>query len=184
MLPVQVAVFFSINFLVWFILQTVTILISYGQSRQVTMENFLSLAGTHLSLSLTLKPLFLLLWMFMMKDVAELPKQIQSFEIQNAKCYCCTVQHKHPSGGEIPCDRQLIYGVLEKWYGKSRPSSHDGNERHLHAFNEAARKTLTEHVLPRMRRNTLFAYILGVLLRNNSAVSRAVNLKLVVLVLA
>lgn len=161
-LPVQVAVFFSINFLVWFILQTVTTLISYGQSRQVTMGNFLSLAGTHLSLSLTLKPLFLLLWMFMMKDVAELPKQVQSFEIQNAKCYCCTVQHKHPEGGEIPCDRQLIYGVLEKWYGKGRNSNHDGTERHLHAFNEAARKTLMEHVLPRMKRNTLFAYILGV----------------------
>lgn len=126
------------------------------------MEEFLSLVAVHLAISFTLKPTFLLLWMLMMKDVAELPLQVQSFEIQKAQCYCCTVGHKHPDGGEIPCDRKLIYGVLDKWY-RDRSQNPLHSEGHLEAFNRAARETLTNQVVPKMRKNALFAYLLGLL---------------------
>ena len=164
------AVFFGMNYLVWLILQSITAMVTFARmgQTQLPLGGFMSLVGAHLSISLTLKPAFLLLWMVMMKDVAELPMQVQSFEVQKADCYCCSVNHELPDGTEIPCDRRLIYDVLAKWYGNSGSSPND--DSHLRAFNRAAREVLSEEVVPRMRNNALFAYLLGILVAEHGFV--------------
>ena len=90
---------------------------------QMTLREFLSQAGVHLVVSFTLKPAFLLLFVVLMKDVALLPQQLESFQVEKAECQCCSVKHRDFHGNKIPCDRQLIYGILEAMYGGGSPDS-------------------------------------------------------------
>lgn len=167
---------------VWFILQTSSMLILHSSwdvaKSQMTLGEFLSQTGAHLVVSFSLKPAFLLLFVVLMKDVALLPQQLESFQVQKAKCHCCSVKHRDVDGSKIPCDRQLIYGILEGMYGS--PDSDLVLERskrvanglsrsvvcisageHLELFNKSVRITLAQQVVRRLKDNTLFAYHLG-----------------------
>ena len=56
----------------------------------------------------------------MLHDMAQLPRHLQEFDIETAKCFCCSNDHVHRATGEhIECDRKLIYGVLHLWSGGS-----------------------------------------------------------------
>ena len=60
-------------------------------------------------------PLFYLLNQ-MLFDMAQLPEQLRSFDIETAECLCCSTNHRQSVTGEkIQCDRELIYGVLQLW---------------------------------------------------------------------
>eukprot|EP00929_Paragymnodinium_shiwhaense_P031103 TRINITY_DN17509_c0_g1_i1.p1 TRINITY_DN17509_c0_g1~~TRINITY_DN17509_c0_g1_i1.p1 ORF type:complete len:619 (+),score=54.34 TRINITY_DN17509_c0_g1_i1:224-2080(+) len=49
-------------------------------------------------------------------QLKSLSKQLASFSIQDAECFCCVHAHKHPdTGDEIPCDRDLVYRTLKVW---------------------------------------------------------------------
>jgi len=68
--------------------------------------------------SVLMMPLFLYIGIGLMKEVDELPEQLQTFEIRKTKCFCCTSQHKHPeTGAPLPCDRRVVYKQLKNWYG-------------------------------------------------------------------
>ena len=44
-----------------------------------------------------------------MKDLQQLPMQLDTFRIQDALSTCCSLQHVHPeTGEEMPCDRELV----------------------------------------------------------------------------
>eukprot|EP00931_Biecheleriopsis_adriatica_P031632 TRINITY_DN18523_c0_g1_i1.p1 TRINITY_DN18523_c0_g1~~TRINITY_DN18523_c0_g1_i1.p1 ORF type:complete len:628 (-),score=79.75 TRINITY_DN18523_c0_g1_i1:28-1911(-) len=79
-------------------------------------------------------------------DLERMPKQVSTFDFNNAECFCCSVDHKIPDpnptrrrssrvslrgswwGGseeeeevpiiEIPCDRDMISEKLEIWFGQ------------------------------------------------------------------
>eukprot|EP00931_Biecheleriopsis_adriatica_P043538 TRINITY_DN24893_c0_g1_i1.p1 TRINITY_DN24893_c0_g1~~TRINITY_DN24893_c0_g1_i1.p1 ORF type:complete len:636 (-),score=90.99 TRINITY_DN24893_c0_g1_i1:210-2006(-) len=66
------------------------------------------------------------------RDYLKMQSQIQSFDPEEADCFCCTVGHKMPDTGEaIPCDREVINESIEYWYTGG-----------LVEFKENVRKTL------------------------------------------
>ena len=83
----------------------------------------------------------------MLNDAAKLRGQLQSFRIQDSMCFCCQHGHQHPETGfDIPCDRQLIYGVLQKWFGSSVHSQQDC----LDVFNRVVQDELAPPVLRKL----------------------------------
>lgn len=92
-----------------------------------------------------------------LQDAAQLRDQILSFRIQDSMCFCCQHEHQHPETGvDIPCDRQLIYGVLQKWFGSSAHSQ----EECLDTFNRLVRTELAPPVLRKLEDETLMAQYL------------------------
>ena len=41
---------------------------------------------------------------------------LQSFSLESAKCYCCSVNHVLEGGAEILCDRELVYEHVRRLY--------------------------------------------------------------------
>eukprot|EP00438_Fugacium_kawagutii_P030646 Skav221852 [mRNA] locus=scaffold1175:52834:54315:+ [translate_table: standard] len=80
----------------------------------------------------------------MMLELKELPKQLNHFRVQDAKCFCCSCHHRHPETGEVlPCDRELMFQMLKKWFGKTG----DLHEEHLDSFNQLVHEELAPRVL-------------------------------------
>ena len=49
------------------------------------------------------------------QEITELPCQLRNFRVQDVKCGCCANNHRHPhSGAPLPCDRELVYGMLAR----------------------------------------------------------------------
>ena len=72
-------------------------------------------------LTLLLLPLMNYLGMSIMRDVQQLPDQLQNFRLQNAQCFCCSHHHRHPeTGQELICDRELVYQTLTDLYSPSQ----------------------------------------------------------------
>jgi hypothetical protein len=47
----------------------------------------------------------------------EMDKQLRNFACDSANCWCCTVGHVNPdTKAEVPCDREVIYNVLDQWF--------------------------------------------------------------------
>ena len=46
-------------------------------------------------------------------------RQLQQFQLQNAFCWCCSVNHVHPVNGQpIPvCDREIVRQCITSWFG-------------------------------------------------------------------
>ncbi|CAE6930106.1 smd2 [Symbiodinium sp. CCMP2592] len=79
-------------------------------------------------------PLFYLMNQ-MLFDMAQLPTQLQSFDIETAECFCCSNNHRDPVTGEqIQCDRELIYGVLQLWSSGSTALEEGSVQRIQHVF--------------------------------------------------
>ena len=46
------------------------------------------------------------------------------------KCFCCTHDHKDPTtGAKLPCDRDLVFSIVKKWY-----DSPENDETYLESF--------------------------------------------------
>ena len=96
-----------------------------------------------LQIGILYPPLFYLLNQ-MLHDMAQLPGQLQDFDIRTAQCFCCSNNHLHPSNGaQIQCDRQLIYGVLQMWSGHAQAEI--GNEEQIQ---RAFKRHLDKHLRP------------------------------------
>lgn len=57
----------------------------------------------------------------------DMDRQLRMFACDNANCWCCTVNHINPdTKAKVPCDREVIYAVLEQWFpgGKKEFEAH------------------------------------------------------------
>ena len=57
--------------------------------------------------------------------------QLRNFELQKTSCWCCSVNHVHPTTSELlPCDRSILTKCLTAWFGSEQ------------AFNDAVRSSV------------------------------------------
>jgi len=110
----------------------------------------------------------LLQWIFMLgmlpichglrriiKEMHGLPAQIEAFSVKKAACFCCTNNHIDPGTGEaMPCDRELVYEALRRWFplydGHDTMSDEEIDEYSFNIFDEYVHKEIG----PRMLANT------------------------------
>ena len=79
----------------------------------------------------------------MTRNLKGLSTKLACFEVQEAKCSCCSQGHMTQSGETIPCDRTLIYQSFLSWYGKNGEDMQSG----LESFNEAVRRQFRDQIL-------------------------------------
>ncbi|CAE7696810.1 unnamed protein product [Symbiodinium sp. CCMP2456] len=54
-----------------------------------------------------------------------LQQQLGKFQVNDAKCYCCTVNHVDDETGErIPCDRDIMLKCIGIWFGSTTDFEH------------------------------------------------------------
>ncbi|CAE7459868.1 unnamed protein product [Symbiodinium natans] len=96
-----------------------------------------------------------------MQELEELPRQICNFRVQEAQCFCCSNQHRHPeTGAEIPCDRVTVAQTLQQWFG--RPG--DIGEEYCRRFNRLVRNKLGPKILRSVGGDALpLSYVLYVI---------------------
>lgn len=95
--------------------------------------------------SLLMLPLILYIGIGLMKEVDELPEQLQTFQVRKTKCFCCTSKHQHPkSGATLPCDRRAVYKQLWDWYSEDGKSSKTAA---LDSFDHHVRDDLASSVM-------------------------------------
>ncbi|CAE7222837.1 unnamed protein product [Symbiodinium natans] len=106
-------------------------------------REWLIVSGTLLFVILCGSPLYMYIGMGLIRDVQALPDHLRNFKIQDAECSCCANNHRNPSTGEeLPCDKQLIFRTLKKWYG----TPDDDTEAHLETFNGFVRSRLSRTI--------------------------------------
>lgn len=102
------------------------------------------------------------LGMGMMREVQELPRQLENFEVQKAECFCCSHHHRHPqTGEEMICDRELIYETLQELYHSK------SGEDALAQFNRRVQERLRPKVLGRIGGEFPLRYIVCMVLVSN-----------------
>ena len=79
----------------------------------------------------------------MTQNLTELNRKLRRFEVQEAKCYCCSEGHRTPDGELIPCDRELIYQKISGWYDTKATE----NLTELDMFNTAVRHEYGSQIL-------------------------------------
>ena len=88
----------------------------------------------------------------LMQDLKELPHQLANFSVQRAQCFCCSNGHTHPqTGATLPCDRELIFGMLKRWYG----NPHGEADEHLRLFDRQVKQGLAPTVIRSLGRGWL-----------------------------
>ncbi|CAL1149618.1 unnamed protein product, partial [Cladocopium goreaui] len=103
-------------------------------------------------------PLILYIGIGLMKEVDELPEQLQTFQVRKTKCFCCTSafpgssgKHQHPkSGATLPCDRRAVYKQLRDWYSEATWAQQDGKSSKtaaLDSFDHHVRDDLASSVM-------------------------------------
>ncbi|CAK9033469.1 Uncharacterized protein SCF082_LOCUS20496 [Durusdinium trenchii] len=111
---------------------------------------------------LALNPLLYFIGIGMMSDLQKLPRQLQEFRVQDAECACCSKNHRHPETGEtLACDREIIFRMLKRWFGKED----DLGDEHLETFNSLVHEVLAPRVLQSMGSDVLpFSYCVYMIL--------------------
>jgi len=101
----------------------------------------------------------------LMKDIRMLPHQLRNFRVQDAQCFCCTHEHRHPESQKpLPCDRQLVFNTLRQWYGEVR----EDREGHLETFNAMVRDVMSNKMMKAACGETLpFHYALQMVVTAN-----------------
>jgi len=105
-------------------------------------------------------PIALYVGLGCMTKLYQLPQQLLHFQVQEAECFCCSNNHKHPeTGKELPCDRKLVFSALQKWFGDVNDVS---AETWMHRFNMMVRKTLSHRIALTVGRGLPpFSYVLS-----------------------
>eukprot|EP00435_Cladocopium_sp_Y103_P054904 s12_g18.t1 len=96
----------------------------------------------------------------MTQTLTEINRKLRRFEVQAAKCSCCSKGHRTPNGELIPCDRELIYQSFSAWYDTEATEMLTG----LDMFNTAVRQEYGTQILQacggsRMIPLNLFSYV-------------------------
>ena len=81
----------------------------------------------------------------MTQNLTELNRKLRRFEVQAAKCSCCSKGHRTPDGELIPCDRELIYQSFSAWYDTRTKGTE--NLTGLDMFNTAVRHEYGTQIL-------------------------------------
>lgn len=56
------------------------------------------------------------------RNLTELFDQLGSFSAKNVDCFCCSVNHVNPeTGKKLLCDRKIVEGCIDAWYGGIDP---------------------------------------------------------------
>ena len=164
-LPVKLALILIPTALLWHSLMIGFHLLRGGFVRsleEVTPSGILYVGSAMLLLASSLLPMVNYLGMSMMREVQELPRQLENFEVQKAECFCCTHHHRHPqTGEEMICDRELIYETLEELY-HSKPG-----EDALSGFNRRVQERLRPKVLRRIGGEFPLRYVVSMVLVSN-----------------
>ena len=50
-------------------------------------------------------------------SVETMKRELQTFRIAQAQCYCCSVKHVEADGDVIPCDREVMVRCISEWFG-------------------------------------------------------------------
>lgn len=60
---------------------------------------------------------------------------LQEFSVSHAACFCCSVEHLDPATGkQLLCDRQLVEGCIENWFGSVDAFNHYVRNHLYHIF--------------------------------------------------
>mmetsp|Transcript_2958 Transcript_2958/g.6887 ORF Transcript_2958/g.6887 Transcript_2958/m.6887 type:complete len:367 (-) Transcript_2958:97-1197(-) len=122
--------------------QVLTVDVLKSQSK----TNLLIVVGVLAATFLIILPIFMYLGLGMMAQLAKLPTQLREFRIQEAKCFCCSNNHRHPHTQKLlPCDRELVYRKISSWF--SGRKGDDG--KYLDFFNSLVHERLSVAMLKR-----------------------------------
>ncbi|CAE7642041.1 RE2 [Symbiodinium sp. CCMP2456] len=87
-------------------------------------------------------PFVFYLGMVLVADLQEIPRQLAVFRLEDAECFCCSNNHRHPhNGSRLPCDRQLVYNTLKQWYDEV-----ESEADHLETFSRMVRDELAPSI--------------------------------------
>ena len=97
----------------------------------------------------------------LVRDLDELPRQLATFRVQDASCFCCSNGHRNPITGEqLPCDRELVHQTLRGWYRQTSEST--DHEQALDFFNELVQSRLSTSVLSSMTTSLPLGWVLSI----------------------
>ena len=51
------------------------------------------------------------------KGAQAIQKQLSSFTVAGAQCYCCSANHQTRDGQDIACDRRIMQKCIQHWFG-------------------------------------------------------------------
>ena len=122
-MPLKTAVLFLLASGCWFIL-AIGWNASSGVVRQSvlgsaqsteTWSQALILTGLMLLLSSAVLPFVFYLGMVLVADLEKISRQLANFRLDDAECFCCSNNHRHPhNGSRLQCDRKLVYNTLKQ----------------------------------------------------------------------
>eukprot|EP00435_Cladocopium_sp_Y103_P013847 s3681_g3.t1 len=110
------------------------------QVRQQLFQFYLVTFGIFALIVALILPSFIYIGQGIIRELAELPAQLQGFRVEDVKCFCCTNHHCDPvTGEELPCDRVLVHRMLARWFGKVS----DDEFAYVQRFNRLVREELS-----------------------------------------
>jgi len=139
-LPLQVPTLWFLIYLVAGITRTTLYIAEimglYGDS----VVGYLGIVGgVFLAQQLTIWPAVYYVLTNMLRDIAELPEQLHNFRVQDAGCSCCAKGHvDRVTKQQIPCDRKLIYEMLESWFQPVKSAEEALDQFNLHVRDSLA----------------------------------------------
>eukprot|EP00434_Breviolum_minutum_P011216 symbB.v1.2.009897.t2/scaffold639.1/size181572/18 len=132
-LPVKMVVLIAHLNVTWQLLRIVMKVMNSSDTIATEITSWFTILSL---LGLVVLPFYHYLGLKIIADISELPQQLKTFQIQEAKCTCCSRNHVDPeTGAEIACDRKLVLYTLKKWQ-----TSQD--EDYLQSFNALVRQNL------------------------------------------
>ena len=132
LVPVKTAKVVVLQCLCWMLLS-----VSYELIKEVTQADVHTSVESDEDATLVLLQLALLLIIFtgivlfilpamiyiglgITHEISELNAQLARFRVQDVQCFCCSINHRHPSTqATVPCDRELVHRMLRQWFSSS-----------------------------------------------------------------
>ncbi|CAE7258423.1 unnamed protein product, partial [Symbiodinium microadriaticum] len=133
-IPLQVPTLWFLIYLVVWITRTTLYIADISELYGDSIVGYLGIVGgVFLAQQLTIWPAVYYVLTNMLRDIAELPKQLHSFRVQDAGCSCCVKGHVDPVTKQpIPCDRKLIYEMLQSWFQPVKSAEEALDQFNLH----------------------------------------------------
>ncbi|CAJ1442038.1 unnamed protein product [Effrenium voratum] len=137
LVPVKTAKVVVLQCLCWMLLS-----VSYELIKEVTQADVHTSVESDEDATLVLLQLALLLIIFtgivlfilpamiyiglgITHEISELNAQLARFRVQDVQCFCCSINHRHPSTqATVPCDRELVHRMLRQWFSSSTTNSY------------------------------------------------------------